>query len=401
MDIKFSPPDIREEDIKAVEEVLRSGWITTGLKVREFENDIATFCKSEKAVAFNSATAALEMTLRMFGVGKGDEVITSAYTYTASASVIEHVGAKIVLVDTYPDSYFMDLDKLEKAINKHTKVIIPVDIGGIMCDYDKIYEIIERKRNKFRAAKNEFQMLFNRIIVLADGAHSLGATYHGRPSGSVADFTCFSFHAVKNLTTAEGGAVTWPHKDGLDDGYACRKLARMGLHGQSKDAMSKLKKGAWEYDITMLGFKNNMTDIAAALGISQLKRYESLLKRRREIVEKYNKAFRDLNVAPANHFNGDSVSSCHLYLLQLNGFDKEKRNEIIGLLAEQGIAVNVHYKPLPLLSAYKNIGFDINRYPNAYRQYEREITLPLNTILTDEEVDYVIESFIKAYHSVS
>lgn len=400
MDIKFSPPDIREEDIKAVEEVLRSGWITTGLKVREFENDIATFCKSEKAVAFNSATAALEMTLRMLGVGKGDEVITSAYTYTASASVIEHVGAKIVLVDTYPDSYFMDLDKLEKAINKHTKVIIPVDIGGIMCDYDKIYEIIERKRNKFRAAKNEFQMLFNRIIVLADGAHSLGATYHGRQSGSVADFTCFSFNMNNNVTTAEGGAVTWSHKDGLDDGYAYRKLARMGLHGQSKDAMSKLKKGAWEYDITMLGFKNNVTDIAAALGISQLKRYESLLKRRREIVEKYNKAFGDLNVTPANHFNGDSVSSCHLYLLQLNGFDKEKRNEIIGLLAEQGIAANVHYKPLPLLSAYKSIGFDINKYPNAYRQYEREITLPLHTLLTDEETDYVIASFVKAYKSM-
>ena len=400
MDIKFSPPDIREEDIKAVEEVLRSGWITTGLKVREFENDIATFCKSEKAVAFNSATAALEMTLRMLGVGKGDEVITSAYTYTASASVIEHVGAKIVLVDTYPDSYFMDLDKLEKAINKHTKVIIPVDIGGIMCDYDKIYEIIERKRNKFRAAKNEFQMLFNRIIVLADGAHSLGATYYGRPSGSVADFTCFSFNMNNNVTTAEGGAITWPHKDGLDDGYVCRKLARMGLHGQSKDAMSKLKKGAWEYDITMLGFKNNMTDIAAALGISQLKRYESVLKRRREIVEKYNKAFGDLNVTPANHFNGDSVSSCHLYLLQLNGFYKEKRNEIIGLLAEQGIAANVHYKPLPLLSAYKSIGFDINKYPNAYRQYEREITLPLHTLLTDEETDYVIASFVKAYKSM-
>ena len=400
MDIKFSPPDIREEDIKAVEEVLRSGWITTGLKVREFENDIATFCKSEKAVAFNSATAALEMTLRMLGVGKGDEVITSAYTYTASASVIEHVGAKIVLVDTYPDSYFMDLDKLEKAINKHTKVIIPVDIGGIMCDYDKIYEIIERKRNKFRAAKNEFQMLFNRIIVLADGAHSLGATYYGRPSGSVADFTCFSFNMNNNVTTAEGGAVTWSHKDGLDDGYAYRKLARMGLHGQSKDAMSKLKKGAWEYDITMLGFKNNMTDIAAALGISQLKRYESVLKRRREIVEKYNKAFGDLNVTPANHFNGDSVSSCHLYLLQLNGFYKEKRNEIIGLLAEQGIVANVHYKPLPLLSAYKSIGFDINKYPNAYRQYEREITLPLHTLLTDEETDYVIASFVKAYKSM-
>jgi len=400
MDIKFSPPDIREEDIKAVEEVLRSGWITTGPKVHEFENDIATYCNSEKAVAFNSATAALEMTLRMLGVGEGDEVITSAYTYTASASVIEHVGAKIVLVDTYPNSYFMNLEQLEKAITKRTKVIIPVDIGGMMCDYDKIFEIVERKRNKFRAASNEFQMLFNRIIILADAAHSLGATYHGRKSGSVADFTCFSFHAVKNLTTAEGGAVTWPHKEGLDDGYACRKLSRMGLHGQSKDAMSKLKKGSWEYDITMFGFKNNMTDIAAALGISQLKRYDELLKRRREIVEKYNKAFEGLDVTPANHFNGDSISSCHLYLLQLNGFDKEKRNELIKLLAEDGVAANVHYKPLPLLSAYGNIGFDINKYPNAYAQYEREITLPLHTLLTDEEVDYVIDSFIKAYRNV-
>ena len=390
--IAFSPPDITEEEIAEVADTLRSGWITTGPKTKKFENEIAAFCHTSKAVCLNSATACAEMSLRVLGIGPGDEVITSAYTYTASASVAVHVGATLVLVDTQPDSYEMDYEKLESAITEKTKAIIPVDLGGVICDYDKIYDIVEKKKSLFRPS-TEIQKKMRRIAVVADGAHAFGATKNGKHSGEIADFTSFSFHAVKNLTTAEGGAAVWRDIDGINNEEIYKQFMLLSLHGQSKDALAKTQLGAWEYDIIAPYYKCNMTDIMASLGLVQLRRYPGLLKRRREIIERYNEAFREENVTVLEHYTDTSQSSGHLYLVRVNGKTREECNEIIEKMAEKGIATNVHYKPLPLLTAYKNLGFDIKDYPNAYHMFENEITLPLHTKLSDEDVKYVIESF--------
>ena len=391
--IPFSPPDIREEEIEEVVKVLKSGWITTGPKTREFENKIAEYCNTEKAVCLNSATAAMEMTLRVLGIGEGDEVITSAYTYTASASVIEHVGAKIVLVDTSKDSFEMDYDKIGNLINERTKAIIPVDLAGVMCDYEKLFEIVNSKKDLFKA-NNEIQEAMGRVAILADGAHSFGARLKGKMSGEVADFTSFSFHAVKNLTTAEGGAVTWRSIEGVDNEDIYKKYMILSLHGQTKDALSKTNIGAWEYDILEPAYKCNMTDINAAIGLAQLSRYGDILAYRRKLIEMYNKAFENNpNVAVLNHYDNDKNSSGHLYLLRLLGKDVEYRNEFIRKIAEFGIATNVHYKPLPMLTAYKNLGFKMEDYPNAYDMYKNEITLPLNSVMTEEQVKYVIDKF--------
>ena len=396
MNIKFSPPDIREEDIKAVTEVLRSGWITTGPKTKLFEKELAAYCGTSKAAALNSATAALESTLRLLGIGPGDEVITSAYTYTASCSVICHVGAKPVLVDVAPDSYEMDYEKLKNAITEKTKAIIPVDIGGMMCDYNKIFEIANEKSNLFKA-NNEIQRKFGRVIIVADAAHSFGAERNGIKSGNFADFTCFSFHAVKNMTTGgEGGAVTWKHHENINDEEIYKQYMLLSLHGQNKDALAKTKVGAWEYDIVCPGYKCNMTDISASIGLSQLARYDEILKRRRQIVKMYDEAFEGENFWKPVHISGESKSSCHLYLLRLNGKNEHERNKCIEKMAELGVATNVHYKPLPLLTAYKNLGFDISNYPQAYNMYKNEVTLPLHTLLTDEEVNYIIDSMKKS-----
>lgn len=387
-EIPFSPPDITEREIEAVVEVLRSGWITTGPKTKLFEKRIAEYVGVPRAVCLNSATAAMELTLRLLGVGPGDEVITSAYTYTASASVIHHVGARIVLVDTAPNSYEMDYEKLADAITERTKVIIPVDLAGKMCDYDAVFSAVESKRHLFRA-NNELQELFNRVIVMADAAHAFGATQNGKQCGQVADFTCFSFHAVKNLTTAEGGAVVWKDRDGLDHDELYKELMLYSLHGQSKDALAKSQKGSWEYDIVYPAYKCNMTDILASIGLVQLDRYEELLRRRREIVELYDSRLRPLGVETIQHYGEDFSSTGHLYLARIPGISEEERNEIILRMADAGIATNVHYKPLPMFTAYKNLGFDIKDYPNAFKQYENEITLPLHTKLSDEDVEHV------------
>lgn len=392
--IKFSPPDISEEDINAVTEVLRSGWITTGPKTKLFEQKIANYCKTQKAAALNSATACLEMTLRLLGIGEGDEVITSAYTYSASCSVILHVGATPVLVDTAKNSFEMDYDKLEKAITPKTKAIIPVDLGGVMCDYEKIFDIVNAKKTIFKPS-NKIQEKFGRIVVLADGAHSFGAERGGKKSGSVADFTCFSFHAVKNLTTGEGGAVTWKPNSKLDNDEIYRQYMLLSLHGQNKDALAKTKAGAWEYDIIYPAYKCNMTDIMAALGISQLGRYDKLLARRREIVEIYNSGLEDLNIQTLPHITENAKSSCHLYITRLLGRDENFRNKFIENIANAGISTNVHYKPLPMFTAYKNIGFDIKNFPNAYEMYANEVTLPLHTLLKNEEIYYILENYKK------
>lgn len=398
MNISFSPPDISEEEINAVADTLRSGWITTGPKTKEFEKQIATYCGTNKAVCLNSATAGLELVLRILGVGQGDEVITSAYTYTASASVIEHVGAKIVLCDIQKDCLEMDYEKLESLITENTKVIIPVDIAGKICDYDKIFNIVEKKKKLFKA-KNEIQSIFNRVIILADAAHSFGATRKGLKSGNIADFTSFSFHAVKNLTTAEGGAVTWKANKEIDDEKIYKEFMLWSLHGQSKDALAKTQLGAWEYDIKICGQKCNMTDIMASIGLVQLSRYEQLLNRRREIIEKYDSELKDY-VDSIKHYSSDFSSSGHLYITNVKNINLEQRNAIIIKMAEKGVATNVHYKPLPLHTAYKNLGFDINNYPNAYSRFESEITLPLHTLLTDEQVNFVINSFKEAIDEV-
>lgn len=394
MNISFSPPDISEIEINEVIDTLKSGWITTGPKTKLFEKKIAEYTNTSKAVCLNSATAALELTLRLLGIGEGDEVITSAYTYTASASVIHHVGAKIVLVDTAKDSYQMDYDQLEQVITERTKAIIPVDIAGVMCDYDRLFEIVEQKKYLFKP-KNEMQEAFNRVIVVADAAHSFGSIYKGRKSGEVADFTCFSFHAVKNLTTAEGGAVTWRDIPGIDNEEIYRQYMLLSLHGQSKDALTKAKIGGWEYDILMPGYKCNMTDIMAALGLGQLQRYPSLLKRRREIIAMYDEGLKDCNVELLKHFSDDCSSNGHLYMVRLLGKNEAERNRIIKQMAQKGIATNVHFKPLPMHTAYKKLGFDINDYPNAYGRYKNEITLPLHTLLTEQQVKYIVESFKK------
>jgi len=392
MQIPFSPPDISQLEIDEVFDTLKSGWITTGPKTKLFEKKIAEYCNTSKAVCLNSATAAMEMTLRLLGIGPGDEVITSAYTYSASASVIHHVGAKIVLVDTAKDSFHIDYEKLEEAITEKTKAIIPVDIAGVMCDYDRILEIVNRKQNLFNPS-NEIQKAIGRVAVIADGAHSFGATYKGKQSGEVADFTCFSFHAVKNLTTAEGGAVTWRDILGIDNEEVYRQFMLLSLHGQSKDALAKTKAGAWEYDIVYPAYKCNMTDIMASLGLAQLQRYPKILERRKQIIEMYDKALLSEKVDVLKHYGDDFSSSGHLYLVRLLGKDEEYRNKVIEKMAEKGIATNVHYKPLPMHTAYKNLGFDIKDYLNAFKMYKNEITLPLHTLLTDEQVEYIIESF--------
>lgn len=391
MRIEFSPPDITQLEIDEVVDTLKSGWITTGPKTKRLEQELSVFTNTDKTVCLNSATAAMELTLRVLGVVEGDEVITCAYTYTASASVIHHVGAKIVLVDTNKEDKFMDLKALEDAITEKTKVIIPVDLAGKPCKYDEIFEIVERKKALFRP-NNKLQEKIGRVVVMADGAHSLGAEYKGKPSGSVADFTCFSFHAVKNFTVGEGGSVTWNRALGLDDDEIYREFQLLSLHGQSKDALSKMKLGAWEYDIVAPNFKCNLTDIASGIGLAQLKRYPNLLKRRFEIVERYNRGFEGTRVKPFVHFEEDRKSCCHLYIVNIEGISEEERNEIIVKMAERGIATNVHYKPLPMHTAYKNLGFDIKNYPNAYNNYKSQITLPLHTLLTDEQVDYIIEN---------
>ena len=390
MNIPFSPPDITDIEINNVVEVLKSGWITTGPKTKEFEKKIADYCKTNKAICLNSATAGMEMTLRVLGIGPGDEVITSAYTYTASASVIHHVGAKIVLIDTAKDSYQMDYDKLKNAINENTKAIICVDLAGVPCDYDKIFEVVNEKKELFKY-NNKIQKSIGRVAIIADGAHSFGARYKGKMSGSIADFTSFSFHAVKNLTTAEGGAVTWNSISGINDEDIYKKYNTLSLHGQTKDALAKTKIGSWEYDIIEPAYKCNMTDIMAAIGLGQLSRYENLLRYRKEIINKYDELLSGIDeVEVLKHFTDDYTSSGHLYLIRLIGKDEKFRNEVIVKMAEAGIATNVHYKPLPLLTAYKNLGFDIEDYPNAFNMYKNELTLPLNTLISEKEVNYVI-----------
>lgn len=397
--IPFSPPDITDAEIEEVIKAMKSGWITTGPRTKEFEAKIAEFIGVNKAVCLNSATSAMELTLRILGIGPGDEVITSAYTYTASASIIDHVGAKMVLVDTAPNSFEMDYEKLADAITERTKMIIPVDIAGKMCDYDAIYEVVESKIYLFRA-NNDLQTLFNRVIVMADAAHAFGATRKGLNCGQVADFTCFSFHAVKNVTTAEGGAVVWRNDLGLDDDEMYKQFMLYSLHGQSKDALAKTKKGAWEYDIVYPAYKCNMTDILAGFGLIQLSRYEGLLERRKEIVEMYDKALQPLGMETLEHYGDEFSSTGHLYLARIPGIGEAKRNEIIIKMAEAGIACNVHYKPLPMFTAYKNLGFDIKDYPNAFNMYKNEITLPLHTMLSNEDVEYVIASLKDAISEV-
>lgn len=393
MKIPFSPPDITELEIEQVVEALKSGWITTGPKTKVLEQKIADFCGTDKAVCLNSQTACAEMALRVLGIGPGDEVIVPAYTYTATASVVCHVGAKLVMVDIQPDSLEMDYDQLETAITENTKVIIPVDLAGIPCDYDRIFSIVEKKRELFTPS-NDIQRAMGRISVNADAAHAFGASWHGKHVGSIADFTAFSFHAVKNLTTAEGGALTWRDIPGIDNEAIYKQIQLLSLHGQSKDALAKTQLGAWEYDIVGPWYKCNMTDVAAAMGLAQMQRYDALLSRRKDIIQRYDAAFKPLGVQVLKHYTEDYQSSGHLYITRIPGITSDQRNEIIIRMAEQGIACNVHYKPLPMMAAYKNLGFDVADYPNAYRYFANEITLPLHTCLTDEMVVYVIESYI-------
>ena len=394
MKFPFSPPDITEEEIIQVTEALKSGWITTGPRTKELEREVASLCGVNRAVCLNSQTSCAEMTLRLLGIKDGDEVITSAYTYTASASVVCHVGAKLVLIDTQEDSLEMDYDKLAEAITERTKVIIPVDIGGIPCDYNRIYEIVESKKELFQP-ENELQKAFGRVIVMADAAHALGAVWQDKMVGSIADFTNFSFHAVKNLTTAEGGAVTWREINGIDSEKIYHQYQLLSLHGQSKDAFAKTQLGAWEYDIIGPWYKCNMTDVAAGIGLAQMKRYKGLLARRQKIIRKYDNAFIPVGIEVLKHYTNEYTSSGHLYITRIPDITQDMRNEIIIKMAEAGVACNVHYKPLPMLTAYKQLGFDIKDYPNAYRRFENEITLPLHTRLTDEEIDYVINQYIR------
>lgn len=394
MKIQFSPPDITEAEIEQVAEALRSGWITTGPKTKQLEKEVADFCGVSRAVCLNSQTACAELTLRLLGIGEGDEVITCAYTYTSSASVACHVGAKLVLVDTQKDSLEMDYDQLEAAITERTKAIIPVDLGGVPCDYDRIFSIVEGKRALFCPA-NELQKAIGRVVVMADTAHAYGAVWKGRPVGSIADFSNFSFHAVKNFTTAEGGAVTWRDIDGVDNEELYHQYQLLSLHGQSKDALAKTQLGAWEYDIVGPWYKCNMTDVVAGIGLAQMERYGQLLARRKKIIGRYDAAFRPLGIRVLEHYTPEHQSSGHLYITRVPGITPAQRQEIIEKMAEAGIACNVHYKPLPMMTAYKAMGFDIKDYPNAYRMFENEITLPLHTKLTDEEVEYVIAQFVR------
>ena len=397
-EISFSPPDITDLEIAEVIRTLKSGWITTGPRTKLFEKKIAAYCGTGRAAALNSATACLEASLRLLGIGRDDEVIVPAYTYTASASPVYHVGAKLIIVDVASDTYEMDYDAMEHAITEKTKAIIPVDLGGVICDYEKIFEIVERKKNLF-SPSNKLQEAIGRIAVIADSAHAFGARKligrSWKSCGAIADFTSFSFHAVKNLTTAEGGALTWRRIEGIDDDWIYQQLMLLSLHGQSKDALAKNKLGAWEYDITFPGYKWNMTDIMAAIGLKQLERYPDILKKRRRIIETYDKAFQPLGIQVRRHFEKGQMSSGHLYLMRIPGIGEAERNQIISHLAGEGIASNVHYKPLPMMTAYRELGFDMKDYPNAYRQYENEITLPLHTCLKNEDVEYIITKVIE------
>lgn len=404
MKIPFSPPDLTDAEIEEVASAIKSGWITTGPKTKELEREVAALCHTNKAVCLSSQTSCAEMALRLLGIGEGNEVIVPAYTYTASAEIVCHVGARLIFIDSQPDSLEMDYDAVEKAITDKTKAIIPVDIGGVPCDYDRIFSIVEKKKELFTPS-NDIQSKFGRIIVCADTAHAFGSTWHGKPIGSVADFSAFSFHAVKNFTTAEGGALTWKPREDLNDEEIYNQVQLYSLHGQSKDALSKNQLGAWEYDILGPWYKCNMTDIHAAIGLAQMERYPALLKRRREIIEKYDRAFKPLGVHTLPHFTDEHISSGHLYLTRIfkkNGepVSDGERREIIIKLAERGITTNVHYKPLPMMTGYKKLGFDIKDYPNAYAHYANEISLPLFSRLTDEEVDYIIDNYtdvIKEY----
>ncbi|MDD3415004.1 MAG: DegT/DnrJ/EryC1/StrS family aminotransferase [Lachnospiraceae bacterium] len=394
MKISFSPPDIGDLEITQVIEALKSGWITTGPKTKELERQVAAFCGVNRAVCLGSQTVCAEMTLRLLGIKDSDEIVTTAYTYTASASVVCHVGAKLVLIDTQKDSLEMDYAKLADAITEKTKVIIPVDLGGIPCDYNKIFEVVESKKHLFHP-ENEIQKAIGRVIIMADTAHAFGATWHGQPAGSFADFSSFSFHAVKNFTTAEGGAVTWKTIPGIDDEDIYHQYQLLSLHGQSKDALAKTQLGAWEYDIIGTWYKCNMTDVIAGIGLAQMERYPKMLKHRKEIIARYDAAFKPIGVEVLPHYTEEHQSSGHLYITRIPGATLEQRQEIIVKMAEAGIACNVHYKPLPMMTAYKNLGFDIKDYPNAYDHFVNEITLPLHTKLTDEEVDYIIENYSK------
>ena len=402
MNIPFSPPDISDLEVEEVVKALKSGWITTGPRVKQLEKLLANYVgvpdETPNCVCLNSQTACGELSLRLLGIGpqeggsEEDEIITCAYTYTASASVVCHIGARLVLVDCQKDSLEMDYDALEKCINEHTKAIIPIDLGGVPCDYDRLFEIVERKKNLFRPS-NKIQQAIGRVAIVADAAHAFGASRKGVMVGDIADFTNFSFHAVKNFTTAEGGAMTWKHIDGIDDAEMYHQIQLYSLHGQSKDALKKNQPGMWEYDIVGTWYKCNMTDVVAAIGLKQFERYPSMLKRRQQIIEKYDMAFKPLGVESLNHYSGEHISSGHLYIARVPGISDQQRRDIIIKMAELGVSCNVHYKPLPMHTAYKKLGFDIKDYPNAYARYENEITLPLHTCLTDEEVDYVIDCF--------
>ena len=390
MNIPFSPPDIGEREIELITDALKSGWITTGPKTKDFENQLAKYMGTNKCVCLNSSTAAMELTLRVLGVGPGDEVILPAYTYTATCSVVCHVGAKPVMVDIQKDNPEMDYEKMAGAITPRTKVIMPVDLGGVLCDYETMYKVIEEKAHLFEA-ENEIQKAFGRIVVLSDCSHGFGAQQKGLKAGKIADFTCFSFHAVKNLTTAEGGAVTWQSREGIDDEELYKQYMNLSLHGQTKDALNKNKLGAWEYDILSPAYKCNMTDLQGALGLVQLERYQAMLDRRHQIIDRYDEVLKNYKVTVHNHHKDNSVSSGHLYLMRVDGIGEEERNKIIESFAQCGVATNVHYKPLPMLTAYKNMGFKVEDYPNAYDYYKNEITLPLYSKMSDKELNYIVE----------
>lgn len=399
-EVPFSPPDISDIEINEVVDALKSGWITTGPKTKKLEKLLADYVGAKRLACLNSQTVCGEMALHLLGIGEGDEVITCAYTYTATASVIDHVGAKIVLVDCQKDSLEMDYEAMEAAITEKTKAIIPVDLGGVPCDYDRIFEIVERKKHLFRAEggtelSRRLQKAIGRVAIVTDAAHALGASYHGKMVGSIADFSNFSFHAVKNFTTAEGGAISWREFPGVDDEEIYHMIQLYSLHGQSKDALAKTQLGAWEYDIVGPWYKCNMTDIMAAIGLGQLQRYPALLERRKAMIARYDKELKPLGIETLSHFTENHISSGHLYITRVPGITLEERNEIIIKMAERGVSTNVHYKPLPMHTAYKNLGFDIKDYPNAYARFANEITLPLHTCLTDEDVEYVISNYVE------
>ncbi|WP_399552717.1 DegT/DnrJ/EryC1/StrS family aminotransferase [uncultured Ruminococcus sp.] len=401
MNIPFSPPDIGEDEIAEVVDTLRSGWITTGPKTKLLEQEIAKKCNTKKAVCLSSQTACAEMTLRLLGVGPGDEVIVPTYTYTASASIIYHVGATPVMIDCKQDSYEMDYDKVEEAITPKTKVIIPVDLAGVVCDYDRIFEIVEKKRSLFKPSENPIQLALGRVIVMADAAHAFGAQWHGKMCGSIADFTNFSFHAVKNMTTAEGGAATWREVPGVDSNDLYKQYMLMTLHGQTKDAFTKDKGTSWEYDVVNTQYKCNMPDVLAAIGLAQLRRYDQMLNRRHELITRYNKAFEGLNIQVLDHRGADHRSSGHLYFVRFLGKDAEFRNRFYDEMKQRGVNCNVHFKPLPMMTAYKQKGFDIVDYPYAYNMHKNQLTLPMNSVMTDEEAQYVIDTFIEVYNKLT